>query len=229
MRLGVIFGRRQDPKSNETALLNFATAEARYASTNDAEGLGEVAFQRGVVYMTRRETAKAREELNRAIANAAAIGNKYLEIKARLPKRRTCLCLRYVEMTSAESHLRIVQSNLGQQFQVGLVCGLDQSSRFRERFFGLFVSAEPPKHSAAICECVRNTRFQTDALSELEIVIEGRERSGIIFLRQQRNTLAFSSTRYLVGIVVFGRQFQLTIEGDAGRAVFALLKLCLTQ
>ena len=84
MRLGVIFGRRQDPKSTETALSNFDIAEARYASTNDAEGLGEVSFQRGVMYMTRREAAKAREQLHRAIANATAIGNKYLEIKSRL-------------------------------------------------------------------------------------------------------------------------------------------------
>jgi serine/threonine protein kinase/lipoprotein NlpI len=84
MRLAMIYGRRQDPKSTATALSHLAVAEARFASTNDAEGLGEVSYQRGIVYMTRRETSKALEQLDRAIANASAIGNKYLEIKSRM-------------------------------------------------------------------------------------------------------------------------------------------------
>jgi tetratricopeptide (TPR) repeat protein/tRNA A-37 threonylcarbamoyl transferase component Bud32 len=84
MRLGVIFGRRFDKKNTDTALSYFDKAEAYYALGNDAEGLGEVSYQRGVVYITRRETAKAREQFERAIANASAISNKYLEFKARL-------------------------------------------------------------------------------------------------------------------------------------------------
>ncbi len=84
MRLAIIYGRRQDEKSTANAWSLFDKAQAYYASVNDAEGLGEVAYQRGVMYMTRREPVKAYEQLNQAIANASSINNKYLEIKSRM-------------------------------------------------------------------------------------------------------------------------------------------------
>jgi tetratricopeptide (TPR) repeat protein len=80
----VIYARRQDPKSTEAALAYFDQAEKHYQSNNDAEGRGEVFYQRAAMYVTRRDSKNAREQIERAIANANAIDDKYLEIRARL-------------------------------------------------------------------------------------------------------------------------------------------------
>jgi tetratricopeptide (TPR) repeat protein/tRNA A-37 threonylcarbamoyl transferase component Bud32 len=84
MRLGVINSRRPAAANIGAALDYFAKAEARYRTANDAEGLAEVAYQRGVVYMTRREVTAAREQFALALANAEAIGDKYQQIKTRM-------------------------------------------------------------------------------------------------------------------------------------------------
>ncbi len=84
MRLGVIHSRRQGAQDTQAALSYFDRAEAHYRTANDAEGLAEVSYQRGVMYMTQRKFAEAREQLDRARANAEAIDNKYLQIKSRM-------------------------------------------------------------------------------------------------------------------------------------------------
>lgn len=84
MRLGVIYGRRQGAVNTEAALSYFARAESRYRAANDAEGLAEVSYQRGVVHMTRREVASARAQFALARSNAEAIGDRYQQIKSRM-------------------------------------------------------------------------------------------------------------------------------------------------
>jgi serine/threonine protein kinase/Tfp pilus assembly protein PilF len=84
MRLGVIHGRRQGADDTRAALSYFDTAEANYRTGNDAEGLAEVSYQRGVMYVTQRKFAEAREQLALALANAEAIDDKYLQIKSRM-------------------------------------------------------------------------------------------------------------------------------------------------
>lgn len=84
MRLGVIHGRRQGAENTQAALSYFGMAETRYQTGNDAEGLAEVSYQRGVMYVTQRKFNEAREQLARARANAEAIDDKYLQIKSRM-------------------------------------------------------------------------------------------------------------------------------------------------
>lgn len=84
MRLGVIYSRRQGAQNNEKALAYFAKAESTYRSTNDAEGLAEVFYQRGIQQTTQRDFVAARAELERANSNAQAIDNKYLQVKSRM-------------------------------------------------------------------------------------------------------------------------------------------------
>ncbi|HEX7317893.1 MAG TPA: protein kinase [Pyrinomonadaceae bacterium] len=84
MRLGVIHGRRLGAEDTQAALSYFGIAETRYQTGNDAEGLAEVSYQRGIMYVTQRKFNEAREQLARARANAEAIDNKYLQIKSRM-------------------------------------------------------------------------------------------------------------------------------------------------
>ncbi|HYG79173.1 MAG TPA: tetratricopeptide repeat protein, partial [Pyrinomonadaceae bacterium] len=84
IRAGVLYGRRLGAENTETALSYFQTAEARFRTLNDAEGLAEVSYQRGVMHMTRRELDLARGQLEQTLAKAAAIDNKYQQFKARM-------------------------------------------------------------------------------------------------------------------------------------------------
>lgn len=84
MRLGVIYGRRQGAVNTGAALSYFARAESRYRTANDAEGLAEVSYQRGVVHIARRELGLAREQLALALSNAEAIGDTYQQVKSRM-------------------------------------------------------------------------------------------------------------------------------------------------
>jgi tetratricopeptide (TPR) repeat protein/tRNA A-37 threonylcarbamoyl transferase component Bud32 len=84
MRLGVIHGRRQGAEDTRAALSYFESAEGHYRTGNDAEGLAEVAYQRGVMYTTLRKFAEAHEHLAHALSNAEAIDNRYLQVKTRM-------------------------------------------------------------------------------------------------------------------------------------------------
>jgi serine/threonine protein kinase/Tfp pilus assembly protein PilF len=84
MHLGIIYGRRQGAENTAAALSYFETAEARYRMLNDAEGLAEVSYQRGVMFVTQRRLGEAREELAQALSKAEAIDDKYQQVKIRM-------------------------------------------------------------------------------------------------------------------------------------------------
>lgn len=84
IRLGIIYGRRQGAENTAAALSHFDTAEARYRTLNDAEGLAEVSYQRGVMYVTQRKLAEARQHLSLALSKAEAIDDKYQQVKTRM-------------------------------------------------------------------------------------------------------------------------------------------------
>jgi serine/threonine protein kinase len=82
MRLGALLGRSQ--QSSEEALSAFSVAEEHYQILNDVEGQAEVFYQRGLLFMARRELEEAGNQLNQALAKAAAINSKYQQIRIRL-------------------------------------------------------------------------------------------------------------------------------------------------
>jgi tetratricopeptide (TPR) repeat protein/predicted Ser/Thr protein kinase len=92
MRLGALYGRRLGQENTETALSHFKIAETRYEILNDVEGMAEVFYQRGVMYMTQRKLDVAREQLSQTLLKAEAIDNKYQQIKARM-QLSSVLCL----------------------------------------------------------------------------------------------------------------------------------------
>jgi serine/threonine protein kinase len=83
-RLGVLYGRRLSPDNTERALSYFKNAEARYEVLTDVEGLAEVLYQRGVMYVTQRRLDDAEAQLSQALVKAGAIDNKYQQVRARM-------------------------------------------------------------------------------------------------------------------------------------------------
>jgi serine/threonine protein kinase/regulator of sirC expression with transglutaminase-like and TPR domain len=92
MRLGILYGRQQDDESTKAALEYFRVPETRYQVLNDIEGQAEVLYQRGVLFMTKRELGVARSELAQSLSKAEVIDSKYQQIKARM-QVSSVLCL----------------------------------------------------------------------------------------------------------------------------------------
>jgi serine/threonine protein kinase len=92
MRLGALYGRRLGVQNTELALSYFQKAETRYQILNDIEGLAEVFYQRGLMYMTQRKLDVARDQLTQTLSKAEAIDNKYQQIKTRM-QMSSVLCL----------------------------------------------------------------------------------------------------------------------------------------
>lgn len=113
IRLGILSGRQLNQEALASALSYFQEAETRYQILDDMEGLGEVYYQRGVIFMTQRKLDEARRELTQAIAKAEAIDNKYQQIKARM-QLSSVLCLegntQEAELYAAEV-LKFAKSN----------------------------------------------------------------------------------------------------------------------
>jgi serine/threonine protein kinase len=84
MRLGVLYGRRLGADNTDNALSYFKNAEARYEVLTDVEGLAEVLYQRGVMYVTQRRLDDAEAQLSQALSKAGAIDNKYQQVRARM-------------------------------------------------------------------------------------------------------------------------------------------------
>lgn len=84
MRLGVLYGRRQGKDNTETALTYFKTAEAHYQTLDDVEGLLEVSYQRGAMYMTQRKLEIAADQLTQTLEKAKVVENKYQQFRARM-------------------------------------------------------------------------------------------------------------------------------------------------
>lgn len=92
MRLAAIYGKRQDEQSTATAFARLTDAESHYQTLNDAEGLAEVAYQRGVIYLTGSKLDEARAQFSQTISKSEAISNTYQQVKARL-RLSTLMCL----------------------------------------------------------------------------------------------------------------------------------------
>jgi serine/threonine protein kinase len=79
LRLGVLHARR---KELAAASSNFDRAARLYAAAGDAEGEGEVAYQRGRLLVELRRRAEARPEIERALELARATGSLYQQVRA---------------------------------------------------------------------------------------------------------------------------------------------------
>jgi serine/threonine protein kinase len=84
MRLGVLYARRQGPDNVEKALGYFKNAEAYYQILKDTEGLAEVSYHRGVIYVTQRELNTAEELLTLSLRKSEAGDNKYQQFRTRM-------------------------------------------------------------------------------------------------------------------------------------------------
>ncbi len=79
LRLGVLYGRQREDEKSDAAL---AEAEKLYQDIGHIEGVAEVCYQLGVRLIKRGRTAKAREELQRAIDIASRSGNTHQQIRS---------------------------------------------------------------------------------------------------------------------------------------------------
>jgi tetratricopeptide (TPR) repeat protein/predicted Ser/Thr protein kinase len=81
LRLGVLYGRRQDLKS---ATDQFNEAENNYRAMSNQEGLAEVLYERGTLLNNMDRLAEARPHLEGALKVAETTGNKYQQARALL-------------------------------------------------------------------------------------------------------------------------------------------------
>lgn len=103
MRLGVLYGRRLGADNVEAALGYFKTAESHYQILNDVEGLSEVFYQQGVMYLTQRKLAEAAEQFTQALTKAEAVDSKYQQFRARM-QLSSVFCLKG-DLAEAERHV----------------------------------------------------------------------------------------------------------------------------
>lgn len=145
MRLGVLYGRRQGADNTGTALAYFKNAESHYQILNDVEGLSEVFYQQGVMYMTQRKLDIAADRLTAAYGKAQAVDSKYQQFRARM-QLSSVFCLKG-ETTEAQRYaaeaLNFAKANgLENSMASGLVTlgnaflvrkELDQARKYFER------------------------------------------------------------------------------------------------
>jgi tetratricopeptide (TPR) repeat protein len=81
LRIGMLYGRRQELASAEAA---FARAEGIYQALGSVEGRAELFFQRGVLLIKVGQIAEAREQLQQALDLSKAASSLPLQIKAML-------------------------------------------------------------------------------------------------------------------------------------------------
>jgi serine/threonine protein kinase/lipopolysaccharide biosynthesis regulator YciM len=81
LRLGILYGRRQDAGSATDA---FDKAEEIYQVMANAEGLAEVFFQRGFLLSKIRKLAEAKKQLERALDISRSASNTYQVVKTQL-------------------------------------------------------------------------------------------------------------------------------------------------
>ena len=80
MRLGILESREAGHSSEGEAA--FAHAEALYRASSNAEGVAEIAYQRGLAARFRRDTPKARECLEESLRAGRDIDSPQLQIRA---------------------------------------------------------------------------------------------------------------------------------------------------
>jgi tetratricopeptide (TPR) repeat protein len=81
LRLAIVYGRRQDPKSEEA----FNEAEKYYGLMSNQEGVSEAYFQRGALLAKLKKVAEAKSILEEALKLAQSLAdNKYQLVKTQL-------------------------------------------------------------------------------------------------------------------------------------------------
>lgn len=145
MRLGVLYGRRQGADNTETALAYFKNAESHYQILNDVEGLSEVFYQQGVMYMTQRKLDIAADRLTEAYAKAQAVDSKYQQFRARMQlssvfclkgdtteaQRYAAEALNFAKANGLENSMASGLVTLGNAFLIRK--DLDQARKYFER------------------------------------------------------------------------------------------------
>lgn len=81
LRLGVLYGRQQNLAG---AAASFDKADKLYQAMSNFEGVGEVLYQRGLLFNNRDKLSEARGELQKSLDLARNTGNTYQQIKALL-------------------------------------------------------------------------------------------------------------------------------------------------
>jgi len=85
LRVGTLYARQQ---KFELALATLDEAHRLYQAQSNLEGVTEVLYQRGVIYVGRGEVARAREELEHALGVARALDSRYQHIRTLLQLSR---------------------------------------------------------------------------------------------------------------------------------------------
>jgi serine/threonine protein kinase/tetratricopeptide (TPR) repeat protein len=81
LRLGVLCGQQQDLTC---AIDAFQKAEALYQTQSNVEGVGEVLYQRGFLFLNRDQPSEARAELEKALQLTKATKDQYKQIRVLL-------------------------------------------------------------------------------------------------------------------------------------------------
>jgi serine/threonine protein kinase/lipopolysaccharide biosynthesis regulator YciM len=81
LRLGILYGRRQDLKNADEA---FGNAKAIYQAVSNQEGLAEVLYQRGALLSRIRKLVDAKKALEEALEISRSAINKYQFVKTQL-------------------------------------------------------------------------------------------------------------------------------------------------
>jgi serine/threonine protein kinase len=81
LRLGVLYGRRQDVAGAESA---FQKAVQIYRASSNFEGVAEALYQHGVLYDNQDRATEAKAQFEESLTIARATSNQYQEIKSKL-------------------------------------------------------------------------------------------------------------------------------------------------
>jgi serine/threonine protein kinase/Tfp pilus assembly protein PilF len=81
LRLGILYGRKQNLESTREP---FHRAEQTYQDLSNLEGVTEVFYQRGRLFIEMRRFAEARAQLQKALEMTTATANQYQKIRALL-------------------------------------------------------------------------------------------------------------------------------------------------
>jgi len=81
LRLGILYGRQQNL---DKALSTFQQAEALYQALSNFEGVTEVSYQRGFLFLNLVKLPDARKQLERALEMSKTTANPYQQIRTQL-------------------------------------------------------------------------------------------------------------------------------------------------
>jgi serine/threonine protein kinase len=123
LRLGYMFGRRGGPNDLALALEAFTDAEQLHASAGDYEGVTQTLLERANLLDRRSREQEALPVIEKAVAVARLVGNRYQEIRLHLMQgnayrdlgdttRAAALVRGAIEMATAENMDNLVTSGL---------------------------------------------------------------------------------------------------------------------